>query len=60
MKNKIIAYAILAAVFLFPFRNAFLDAHKTDIIWILNFLMVVAGMLLFFMLTISDPEKEKS
>lgn len=60
MKNKVIAWVILLLVFFFPFRYAYLEEHATDVLWILNFLLVVIGMMVFFLLTISNSDEKEA
>ena len=67
MKKKHIAYLVLALVYFFPFRWAFLqypepvkvndnyvDAGRVE--YILYFLLTVAGTLVFLALTIDDTK----
>ena len=64
-KNKIIGYVILALVYIFPFRYAFLDypeninVHGTMIDggrmpYMILFLITVIGFLVFFFMTTED------
>ena len=71
MKKKHIAYIVLALVYFFPFRWAFLqypepvkvndnyvDAGRVE--YIIYFLLTVIGTLLFMALTFKNPETEET
>lgn len=64
-KNKIIAYVIIALVYIFPFRWAFLDYPDTINVngamidggrmpYVIYFLITVIGFLVFFFTVTTD------
>ena len=53
MKKKIIATIVILLVFLFPFRFAFLTPEMTGVMSIVNFLLVIVGIIAFLFLTLT-------
>ncbi|MGI8893580.1 MAG: hypothetical protein ACR2GN_08995 [Bacteroidia bacterium] len=56
MKNSIYTSVIILLVFLFPFRLSFMSPEVTGISSILNFGLVLIGILAFLFLTIGRDE----
>lgn len=54
MKTKFFAYLLLAVVFLFPFRYAYLTLTGPNVFSLLNMLATVIGVLIFILLTTSN------
>ena len=59
MKTKIFAYVLLAVIYLFPFRYAYLTLSGPDVTSLLSMVATVLGTLIFMLLTFSDKETAK-
>lgn len=54
MKTKIFAYLLIAVVFVFPFRYAYLTLTGPNVFSLLSMVATVIGVLIFMLLTMSD------
>ena len=57
--KKIFAYAILLITYFFPFRYAYFTPPDTGKISLMNFLLVVAGFVLFTLLLFKAETKQE-
>lgn len=57
MKKKILAFLIATLVIIFPFRRAFLSDQDPGLMMMLSFLLTVAGIIVFYYLTLQPVNK---
>jgi hypothetical protein len=58
MKKKIAAVIVAILVIVFPFRKAFLSSEEPGFMMMLSFLITLAGIFLFYYLTIQPRKHE--
>lgn len=56
MNKKVIAWIIALAIIVGPFRWAFLDYTKPGITMMLSFIGVIAGIIVFYYLTLNPKQ----
>jgi purine-cytosine permease-like protein len=60
MGKKIAALIVALLVIVFPFRRAFLSDQEPGLMMMLSFIITLAGIVVFYYLTITKHEDQKS